>query len=359
MLLIFFALFVIVVAAHFAFARQAWLGLRSASPTEIDLDYVRRDDWFAQSFRSRIAQWSVAPATQTHTQFRVFEAKGAKLIESEQSRANSRTGTMEIYSFTNDFACFPESVFARELSVKGNAEIGAQSHLQAITAGGHLKLGAAVKVARWVDADGEVTLGPDTAIGARATSRYALRAATGARAKLMSAPIITSDGYAERFFDRASVPARGALQFPLATGGASPALTQMDDNCMLHHGDLHFQLPVEIRTRLIVRGSFSCPSGSLLHHDIKAEGELSVGPESLVLGNLTAGGRLALFDNCQFEGVLHAGADMLLATGVRGRARRHPVAAYATGQLYLETNVAVEGKLAAGGQVQAVKFWRK
>jgi predicted acyltransferase (DUF342 family) len=141
--------------------------------------------------------------------------------------------------------------------------------------------------------------------------------------------------------------------------GESASMVQMEENCVLYHGDLFFPLPVEIRTRLVVRGSFSCPAGSLIHEDIKAEGDLTIGPESLVLANLVAGRNLALYDGSQFEGVLHAGQDLLLGTGVRGRARRQPVAAYATANLYIETNVGIEGKLAAGEAVRAVKFWRK
>ena len=368
MLVLFALFFAAVIAGHFFFARQAWGQLRGAADTEIDLDYVRRDDWLAQSFRSRLAHWTAAPANEAYSRFRVFQAQGERLIESQQSQAHAKQSSPDIYSFTNDFACFPESAFARELSVKGNAEVGAQSRLQAITAGGGLRLGASVTVARWADSDGEMTLGPDTQIGARATSRYAIRLSTGASAKLFSAPLVTTDGYVERFFDRASVPARAALRFPLVKGessalpdvpGKKAAMVQMEENCILVDGDLHFPVPVEITTRLVVRGSFSCPSGSLLREDIKAEGDLMVGPESLVVGNLVAGRNLALYDGCQFEGVLHAGRDLLLAAGVRGRARRQAVAAYAAEKLYVETNVGVEGKLAAGEAVRAVKFWRK
>ena len=369
MLILFFLFFATVVAAHFLFAGQAWQQLRGVNETDIDLTYVRRDNWFGQSFRTQVAAWTSAPATQTHAKFRIFGAGQQRLIESDQNSASTRAANSELYAFTQGFSCPAESVFSREISVHGDACIGRQSRLQAITAGGSLDIASDTTVARWVDSDGELTIGTNVTIGSRATSRYAIRAGEGSRAQLLAAPQITTSAYIERGFDRTSVPARGALQFPLVTsdeddGAPQPPVEKgrlmlMDDNCILHEGDLFFSLPVEIRTRLIVRGSFSCPSGSLLHEDIKAEGDISIGPESLVKGNLIAGGSLALYDGCQFEGVLHAGQDLLLTTGVRGKARRQPVAAYAAATLYAESNVAVEGKLAAGGHVEIVKFRRK
>lgn len=361
MIFLFALLFAGVIAAHFFFARRAWLQIQGVADTAIDLQYVRRDDWLAQSFRARLAHWIVQDDKDRYAKLRRYRAQGKKLVEQGQTPES----TPDVYSFENDFACVPQSTFARELSVLGCANIGAGSSLQAVTAGGSLQIGEGAQVARWADADGEILLARDVTIGARATSRYAIRLGHGCVAKLFSAPLITTDGYVERFFDRASVPARGALQIPVVKGDAEAApegpatMVQMDENCVLWNGDLHFSHPVEIRTRLVVKGSFSCPSGSLLHEDIKAEGDLSIGPESLVLGNLVAGRNLALYDGCQFEGVLHAGGDILLATGVRGRARRQAVAAYATKTLYAETNVAMEGKLAAGEAVRAVKFWRK
>lgn len=368
-LLIFLVLFTAVVAAHFFFARRAWALLRGAHDTEIDLAYVRRDNWLAQSFRERLAQWTSVPAAQEHAKFRVFETEHERVIENDQSRSGSRTANSEIYSFSEDFSCPGDAAFAREISVKGNAKIGPQSRLQAITTGGRLEIGYDSRIRRWADSDGEMVIGPGVTIGARATSRYAIRVSERVRAQMLSAPTITTAGYRETAFDQASVPARGALQFPLVRNGEGPQqapeagngdrLLLMEENCVLHRGDLSFSLPVEIRCRLIVLGSFSCPAGSLLHEDIKAEGGLTVGAESLVKGNLVAGGSLALFDGCVFEGLLHAGGDVLLATGVRGVARRGPVAAYATGTLFVESNVAVEGKLAAGQEIQTRKFMRK
>jgi hypothetical protein len=158
MLILFVLLFAAVVAAHFAFARYAWGRLRGATDTAIDLDYIRRDDWLAQSFRSRVAHWTATPAKESYEKLRVFQAEGQRLIESTQSKASTRATNRDIYSFTNDFACFPESAFGRELSVHGKGDVGAQSRLQAITTGSSLKLGSGSKVTRWADSDGEMTL---------------------------------------------------------------------------------------------------------------------------------------------------------------------------------------------------------
>jgi hypothetical protein len=353
-------LFAAVVAAHFLFARSAWQRLRGAGEAAIDLNYVRRDNWLAQAFRHELREWTAAKPLETHSGFQLYQANRDRLIETRQTKPNSREHNHDLYSFQDDVQGPAGSVFLRELNAERNARFGAGCRLQAVTARGSLELGPKCEVKRWADADGEVVLGAETKVGSRVTSRYAIRVNAGAGAKLVSAPSITTEGFEVSYFDRAAVPARGAIQFPMITrddSGGLPGpersrLLLMEENGILHEGDLHFTLPVEIRCRLVVRGSFSCPAGSLIHHDIKAEGGIKIGGGSLVAGNLAAGGNLALFDGCRFEGVLHAGGDILLATGVRGVARKERVAAYAAGTAYLESNVAIEGKVAAGESVR-------
>jgi len=364
MMLILFTLIVAAVAAaHFEFARLAWRRLQGAAETSIDLNYVRRDNWLAHSFLEEMRNWTAEHPTEQHDSFQLFRANRDRLLETPNAKPTSRAHNHTLYSFRDNLDAPPGSVFTREVNVNGHATLGAKCQLQALTAGGTLTLGPQSRVARWLDSTGALTLGADGTIGSRVTSATSIHAESGVTAQMLSSPLITTAGYTPAVFDPQSVPVKGALQFPLATSTEAGGLPQdsshrlliMEEDSLLHDGDLHFALPVEIRCRLVVRGSFSCPAGSVLRHDVKAEGDIKIGGDSLVEGNLVAGRNLALFDGACFHGLLHAAGDLLLATRVRGAARPHPVAAYAAGTLYLESNVAVEGKVAAGHRVKIMR----
>ncbi|MCX6620800.1 MAG: polymer-forming cytoskeletal protein, partial [Acidobacteria bacterium] len=130
-------------------------------------------------------------------------------------------------------------------------------------------------------------------------------------------------------------------------------LHRMSSDTWIYEGDLEFQQPVHLRANLVVMGKFVCGEASLLEGDIRAR-SIEIGAVSLCKGNLVAERDLLLGRRVTFQGVIHAGASMRLARGVRGFNVGHPVVAFAGGRLAVEPNVVVNGKLASNEYVQAV-----
>lgn len=357
-LLFFLLIFTIVIAGHFALAAQAWRRLRGVYSNEIDIHYTRRESYFADSFRSKITGWLRGDVLEEGPGFRVIDnGRGERVVAMQGEQNLERAGAEEIYAIAGNFKTQPGSVFHKEILVNGDARIGERTALQAVAVQGSLELGPQSKVLRWADSDDHMAIGPGAAIHARATSRTSIHLCAGARAKSLFAPVVTTDGYDARPFDPARVPAPRALRLPLVKGETlpGPRLQQMDEHTFFCDGDLHFKLPVDLNTKLIVRGDFSCPAQSRIAGDVKAGGDLRIGPGSLVEGNLVAGGMLELGFGSQFQGILHAGGDLVLEKGARGVAGDLAVAVYATGHLMVETDVMVQGKLAAGQWVHAVR----
>src|SRR4030042_2613262 len=59
---VFAILFAAVVCLHFYLAYRAWRGSREEQATDIDAEYVRMEDYFARSFRQKVAAWLELPA---------------------------------------------------------------------------------------------------------------------------------------------------------------------------------------------------------------------------------------------------------------------------------------------------------
>jgi predicted acyltransferase (DUF342 family) len=68
-------------------------------------------------------------------------------------------------------------------------------------------------------------------------------------------------------------------------------------------------------------------------------------------GNLISGKDIHLGSGCRFAGLIHADGSVRLGQGTRGFKDDGMVVAYASEVLEVERDVAIKGKLAAGGRV--------
>jgi hypothetical protein len=244
--------------------------------------------------------------------------------------------------------------------VKGDCAIGPDTHMQAVAVDGSLNLAEGTHVRRWVDAAKHLTLGPDVHVESRVTSRSSIEFLPGAKALSLFAPEIFTEGRHDAKL-RVEIAPASIVQIPHSDSMKEPAhgydpkkLFAMGGGTYLYDGDLLVTAPLHVTTPLVVRGVLNCAHESLFEKDVKAHGDMEIGAASVVKGNLIAGGVLQLGPNTYFQGLLHAGGTMRLARGVRGLREKLPVAAYAAGDLIVESNVVVNGKLASARQVKAL-----
>ena len=351
---------------HFSVAHRAWRRIKGRQSAELDMDYVRMEDYFGQSFRTKLAGWikTLPPAANgtngPKTGLRVFDKGNERIFVAGGAQYPAGRKEKEILVIEGDFACGRDCDFEKEVMVKGNCAIGPDTQLQALAVDGTLHLGEGARVRRWVDAVKHVTVSADAVVKSRVTSRTSIEFMPGSQALSLFAPEVFTEGRHENGLQIEATPAVIAeLPHPeedaKAAHGYDPAkLFSMGGNTYLYNGDLHLSAPLHLRAAFVVRGNFSCPKESLLEADLKAYGSISIGASSIVRGNLVAGGNMALQPNTYFQGLLHAGGAMRLSRGVRGLRDKFPVAAYAAGVMTMESNVVVNGKLASGRRVVAV-----
>lgn len=365
MAFLFFAIaFCALYYVHFSVAHQAWRRIRGRQSAELDMGYVRVEDYFGQSFRAKIATWirTLPRASNSTAGLRVFDKGGERIFVAGAAQYPAGRTEREILVIEGDFSCGRDCEFEKEILIKGDCGIGQDSEVQAIAVDGMLHLGEGTRVRRWADAVKHMTLGADAVVSSRATSRTSIEFMPGAQALSLFAPEVFTEGRHESEVQIDLAP-RAIVQLPhpdnaaKAAYGYDPArVFAMGANTYLYNGDLHLEVPLHLRAAFVVRGNFSCPKESLLEGDVKAHGTITIGPASVVKGNLVAGGDLKLKPNTYFQGLLHAGGRMCLSRGVRGLRDKMPVAAYSTGVMTVESNVVVNGKLSSAERVVAVSM---
>jgi hypothetical protein len=359
---------------HFYFAHSRWRRVRGQETEDIDPSYVRREDYFGQSFRTKLQSWLDLPASALPGGGRTIEKNGERIRVGAALRLTDRAQSDDILAVQGEFSCGAASHLTREIYAAGNATVGTGSKLQALAADGDVTLASDVEVARWVDSWGTLRLGRNCVIHSRATARKSVYLEVGVEAQSVFAPEVTT---APGAVDAGPYPIASPeqlLQIPPSAGADPNALRQMGldlakltplgSKCWIYSGSLRPGTPVHLTAQLVVRGDCSIPAGSLLEEDLKASGDLFIGAGSECGGNLISEKSLGVGPGVHFARIIHADGEILLSDGVRGESAEGPVAVDAGSGLYVEQGVTVRGKLSSGERVRVVappfaEAWRR
>jgi hypothetical protein len=283
---------------HFAAAGWALSKLKTTFSDEIDMNYVRRED-----FKPR------------------------------EVREGRRSGATR----------FADDTLLEEGTV-----------IEAVVADASLTLLPRVRVTDFVDSAGEMKIGENCVIEGRATSATAIRLAGGTTVRACCAPEITT-----RLSEAPVAGPASELNSPpsppvdILEIGSHKHLARLGADTWIFKGDLKSKTPVVLRAKLVVLGSFCAGSGSEIFEDLKVTGNLSLGPNSVCHGKIVGGGDITLGAGCRFEGVLHAAGDLHLGENVRGEGLQS-VVAYAAKRVLLSPGIVIRGKIASDLEIIAL-----
>lgn len=296
---------------------------------------------------------------------RAFDAAGQRVLLLETARLSANQTIDGFLLVKGDFACGASCRFDRAVYVAGSCEIGKGSTLERIEVDGSLHLGPLVTVNRVADCNGPLEIRSGCRVLGLAYSRKAVRLGFQAWAKDIFAPkILTPSGIRPPRPRRQSgaaaaieleAPGRRLDSRGLRRAGIdSSRLRALASGAWLHDGSLCLEQPLLAACDFVVDGSLSAFPGSLFEGRLDVKGSANLGAETVTRGSVTAGGDLDLGPRCVFQGNLIARQMMHLSQGVRGLAEGRPVIARATGEVVLEEDVAVRGRLSSGCRVVAL-----
>lgn len=357
-------IFIALVCAHFLIAYRSWRNSRGVQVSDIDHSYVRLEDYFARSFRMKVAEWVSLPVHAALPGGIRIILKGRERIRlSGSSEYPPLSQSDEILVVRGSLVCGAGCTFNSEIYVSADAHIGAGSKLQSIAADGNLTLGNGVYTTRWADSAQELEIGTNSYVGVRATAGKSIRLREGAQVGSAIAPTVVTghlvlesgEKTAEFPVPELELPESSssgiAEKNPTSDGLDRQKLRKLSADCWVYTGDFKPAVALRVTTKLIVKGDCVLPAKSVLEGDLKADGLIEVGEHSVCRGSVIAGGAIEFARASRFCGVVHAGNTLQLCSGVRGGNEESQVAVFAAETLTLECGVVVHGKLASGDRV--------
>lgn len=305
-------------------------------------------------FREQARAWLTLIAPKRGSLTQVIEQGGQRVVVAETVNCPDGFDLQEILLVRGDFQCGAHCRFPAGIYVGGRATLGRASTLNSICVEGPLTAGLDTRIERWADARGRIDLRAGAWVR-EAVSGTGIDISQQAGAGGLFAPRISTHGSVSAAEgpvgqDYVEIPLPGSNQEPelgAVRGFRRDRLMALGTETWVYDGSLSLPFPVLCRARLVVRGSFICPPGSLLEDDVKAGGSIRLGKGSVANGNLSARGELTLDEDCLFSGNLRAGLALRLRSGVRGYSAAGPVEVRAQEQIHVEPNVVIRGRLAS------------
>lgn len=293
-----------------------------------------------------------------------FQARGRRVLVMESGRLAAGQRVDAFLIVRGDFSCGPGCHFEAPIYVAGNCEIGKGSRLESIETDGRLYLSPSVTVAGNAGSFGPMEIRSSSQVGGRAYSRHSIHLALRATARDLFAPrIVTPAGFDEELpsepasrRETAVIPNpnerldRGLFR---ACGFDPLRLRIRRGHTWVYDGDLQLLRPVLLGAPLVVSGSLACRPGSLFTGDVTAAGTVAIGAGSVIRGSLAARGDVLVGTGCAFQRELRSNQMMRLATGVRGLSGEGPVEAWAAGEIEIEEDVVIRGRVRSGCAVAA------
>ena len=315
-------------------------------------------------FRQRARAWLRAVSRGPgRARPKAFEAGGRRVLVMESARLSAGQTVEGFLLVRGDFSCGAGCRFLNPVYVAGACEIGKGSTLDSVEVDGSLHLSPSVVVENNAGSLGEMDIRSGCRIGAYAWSRTSISLGLQASARDLYAPRIATpfgartDAAACGLSGRPTeIPAPGATlnHGILRAGGIDPRrLRPANGKTWFYDGDLHLEQTVLLRANLLVDGAFSCRPGSLLEGSVKSSGRLTLGENSVANRDLVSGGDVVLETGCIFRSEVRSSQMMRLCAGVRGLGEGKPAKAVSAGELVLEENVSVRGRLISSCRVTA------
>ncbi|MBI2816326.1 MAG: YaiO family outer membrane beta-barrel protein [Acidobacteria bacterium] len=366
MILVLLLLFLALLGLNFYFGVREWWHPKDSAPLPVDVEYVRVENYFGKSFRTKMQEWlqTASPVETT----KPCEPPMKSLLEKpNHERILILTGGLlsgdgheALVYCEGDLQLSDHCSLHREVYCRGNLNSGTGVQFQALAADGEIILGPENDVSRWVDAHRKILLGRGTVIHSRVSSSESIELEEQVAAQSLYASVVFTTGY------RPCEPADIAAQMedsieetPDGVGQhASPfpedcSVSQLAADTWLVRGDLHLPEGKRVATNIIVRGALTTGPDCEFWGDVKAD-RAELGLRNRVHGNLVSGGGIAIGESGWVGKSIAAETDILLHSGVRVGTPAILAAVSAGKEVKMEADVAVYGKVTGGQAVKSV-----
>ena len=314
---------------------------RDRYPLPVDMDYVKDPRHLGRSARALLAAalrgdqgppgrrtvtLSKVEAVEVHDRLDV--SAGASLSAIQLARGPMVVGE--------------RATCDRDLYARAGARIGEGAVLRTLACDGRAALGRGVRIARWLDVEGDAHVGPQSHLGASAAAAGFLELADGVTfERLWGAPVRTA-GF------------RGARELPPAPAPfALPDVLEirdLEDLASLHRGDLVVGPGETFDRPLVVRGDLRVETDAVVDRTVKVYGDLTLAPGALLLGDAFVEGAVVVGEGAAVRGCVFSQRSVELRRGARVGAPGLVKSVVGKRSVTLAGDVAVHGYVLTDGR---------
>lgn len=307
------------------------LELRSASDDDalrIDSAYARDPRFLGKSMRSKLIPIMQETEGENRVPFLNRKNEFARVVDRLDSGERSN---IEDVVLSRDTLTIGKNSALLDAYARGAVSVGDGTRLRTLAADNDAEFGAQTQVIRWIDVEGNCTIGPGSELGQSVSaSGRVLLGNDVTFSRLFGRPIAVEDEHRSGL--------RGLAMGPLKESHADDRL--MAKSVYVDHGQLY---DVDIVAAGDVEvGGDACVTGS-----IKAGGTVTIRENATVLGNVVARGDVVLENDSSVFGHIFGDRDVILNAGALVGDRHAPKTLRASGRAKVSTGACVFGWLIA------------
>ncbi len=305
-------------------------------PLKIDASYARDPRFLGKSMRAKVEP--IVDATHGEARVQFLNRKNEFALITDAYRSPDRVRFDDIVLSRGDFHVGDRSVML-DVYARGDVAVGAYAQVRTLAAGRNARFGSRLSVVRWIDVEGDCTIGDAADLGQSVAASKRLVIGAGVRfSRLFGRPISVIDGR------RAELHALSAGPLLARASGARRLVKTLT----LDPG-------ARIEDDVVAAGDVELLPGAVIAGSLKAGGTVTLRANACVVGNIVARETVTLEADAMVLGHIFGDLDVVLHAGALVGDRHAPKTIHASRAVRIAPEACIFGWLIAerGGQTTA------
>jgi predicted acyltransferase (DUF342 family) len=295
-----FILFILMLVLPFLPGMIELVKKEDADPLFISMNYKRSPRYLGNSFRN-ILQDAIKTIHGKTGFYDVHLSKKEQIEIRPSSAVASGRQINHLVLVRGDLFSDSHVQFNKEIHVVGNAAIGPNNVVQALSADGNVAVGDGTLVRRWLDAEGDIDIAPNCHLG--------ISVSAGGQMKL------SGNCFFHRLFAMPIVTGNGASLPTLTEPVPLPWLASRNREAFFMVGKQRTIPPRSaINTNMVFHKDIQIGANTIIRGDIKAYGMLVLEDDVTIDGNLFADGDIVIGKNARISGHTFSQGSVFIST---------------------------------------------
>lgn len=285
-----FILFILLLLLPFIPGILEIIKKEDSEPLFISMDYTRNPRYFGKSFKMLLNRATSGSAVSPGF-LDIKLSKNEKLEITESVSIPDKTEMNHLLYVLGNLSSGCKTILNKEVYVKGDAKIGSSNIIQALVCMGDVSVSEGTQFRRWIDADGNITIGENCDLGISVSSGDRISLACNCIfRRLYGMPILTGhrnidelQHYPETMFlEDTSLP---DISFSRKKDNTVPSGSVINNNTVFL-GDIRIGKGVSIKGTIKSYGNIILEEGAMIYGNIFADGNILIGRNARINGHV-------------------------------------------------------------------------